>query len=117
MSTSKTTHTTILTLEAMLLSTKEAVKEVTESSYCIISCDTGVLLAMHSTYKGASKAIEDTCDVLVFSKEAARNYTPKQEHSCSAEEAGLGKAVYNFGNSKNKRANKAKEAHKIGVQV
>lgn len=87
------------------------------AAFYILNPEGTELLDTTCSFTRASRLIEDTCNIIVFSRKEANTYTPKQERSCSAEVAGLGGAQYNFGNTKNKSATKAKTAHDMGVKT
>lgn len=87
------------------------------AAFYILNPEGTELLDTACSFTRASRLIEDTCNVIVFSRREAGAYLPKQERSCSAEVAGLGGAQYNFGSTKNKRATKAKAAHELGAKT
>ncbi len=108
--------------KALYLTVAKLVELDNTAAYYVISCDGTKLLSTHDTYKEATDAITDTCDVLVFSPFAmATEFTPAPVRSCDAsvtwQNDHRNPATVPLGNPRMARANTATKEHKLASNV
>lgn len=92
-----------------------------DAPFGIVSCDTFKLLSTHKTYEAATKAIEDTCDIVLWHPVDAVLYVPMPVRSCDAgvtwKADNRNPATISLGNVGKSASNKAEKENNAGANV